>query len=76
MSDVQYAGSAELVRHTLPRFGIDVTPVDTSDVTHVEAAIRDNTRLVFIETPVNPIIRVADIEAIAGICKARGVELS
>ena len=76
VTDVQYAGSAELVRHTLPRFGIDVTPVDTSDVTHVEAAIRDNTRLVFIETPVNPIVRLADIEAIAGICKARGVRLA
>ncbi|MDH3757913.1 MAG: PLP-dependent aspartate aminotransferase family protein, partial [Gammaproteobacteria bacterium] len=36
VSDVQYAGSAELVRHTLPRFGIEVTPVDTSDVKHVE----------------------------------------
>ncbi len=76
VSDVQYAGSAELVRHTLPRFGIDVTPVDTSDVNHVEAAIRDNTRLIFIETPINPIIRLADIEAIAEICKAHGVRLA
>ncbi len=76
VSDVQYAGSAELVRHTLPRFGIDVTPVDTSDVSHVEAAIRDNTRLIFIETPINPIIRLADIEAIAQICKARGIRLA
>jgi methionine-gamma-lyase len=76
VSDVQYAGSAELVRHTLPRFGIDVTPVDTSDVNHVEAAIRDNTRLIFIETPINPIIRLADIEAIAEICRAHGVRLA
>ena len=76
VSDVQYAGSAELVRHTLPRFGVEVTPVDTSDVTRVEAAIRDNTRLVFIESPINPIIRLADIEAVAKVCKAREVRLA
>ena len=76
VSDVQYAGSAELVRHTLPRFGIDVTPVDTSDVSHIEAAMRDNTKLIFIETPINPIIRLADIEAVAEVCRARGARLA
>ena len=76
VSDVQYAGSAELVRHTLPRFGVEVTPVDTSDVSQVEAALRANTRLVFIETPINPIIRLADIEAIAAVCRAHGTRLA
>ena len=76
VSDVQYAGSAELVRHTLPRFGIEVSPVDTSDATRVAAAMQDNTRMVFIETPINPIIRLADIAAIAKICKARKVRLA
>lgn len=76
VSDVQYAGSAELVRHTLPRFGIEVTPIDTSDVSRVEAAIHNNTKLIFIETPINPIIRLADIEAIAAVCRAHGVRLA
>ena len=76
VSDVQYAGSAELVRHTLPRFGIEVTPVDTSDATNLAAAIRGNTKLVFIETPINPILRLADIEAIAEVCRANGVRLA
>jgi len=76
VSDVQYAGSAELVRQTLPRFGIEVTPVDTSDATNLAAAIRGNTKLVFIETPINPILRLADIEAIAGVCRANGVRLA
>ena len=76
VSDVQYAGSAELVRHTLPRFGIEVTPVDTSDVTRVETAMRKNTRLVFIESPINPIIRLADLGAIAKICRAHKVRLA
>jgi methionine-gamma-lyase len=76
VSDVQYAGSAELVRHTLPRFGIAVTPVDTSEATNIADAIRDNTKLVFIETPINPILRLADIEAIAAVCRASGVRLA
>jgi methionine-gamma-lyase len=76
VSDVQYAGSAELVRHTLPRFGIEVTPVDTSDITNIAAAIRGNTRLVFIETPINPILRLTDIEAVAEVCRANGVRLA
>jgi methionine-gamma-lyase len=76
VSDVQYAGSAELVRQTLPRFGVAVTPVDTSDPAQVADALRDNTRLVFIETPINPIIRLADIEAIAEICRASDVRLA
>jgi methionine-gamma-lyase len=76
VSDVQYAGSAEFVRHTLPRFGVEVTPVDTSDPANVANAIQDNTRLVYIETPINPILRLADIEAVAEICRANSVRLA
>jgi cystathionine beta-lyase/cystathionine gamma-synthase len=76
VSDVQYAGSAELVRHTLPRFGIEVTPVDTSEATSIADAMRDNTKLVFIETPINPILRLADIEAISAVCRVNGTRLA
>jgi methionine-gamma-lyase len=76
VSDVQYAGSAELVRHTLPRFGIEVTPVDTSDVANMAGAFRKNTRLVFIETPINPILRLADLEAIAEVTHANHAKLA
>jgi methionine-gamma-lyase len=76
VSDVQYAGSAELVRNTLPRFGVEVTPVDTTDAAQIANAMRENTRLVFIETPINPILRLADIEAIAKVCRAAGVRLA
>lgn len=76
VSDVQYAGSAELVRSTMPRFGIEVTAVDTSDADNLAEAIRDTTRLVFIETPINPILRLTDIEAIAEICRANGSRLA
>jgi len=76
ISDVNYAGTAELVRQTLPRLGIDVTPVDTSDVAQVQAAMRPATRMVWIETPANPILRLTDIAAIAGLAKQAGALLA
>lgn len=76
VSNVHYAGSAELVRHTLPRFGIDVSIVDTSNADNVEHAMRDTTKLVFIETPANPILRLSDIEGIAEICGASDARLA
>ena len=72
ISDVNYAGTAELVRQTLPRFGIDVTPVDTSDVDLVRSAMRTETRMIWLETPANPILRLADIAAIADIARDAG----
>ncbi len=76
VSDVQYAGSAELVRHTLPRFGIEVTPVDLSDVSNLAGVIRDTTKLVFMETQINPILRLTDIYAVAEVCHAIGAKLA
>lgn len=74
--DICYAGVAELAHETLPKLGIDVTTVDTSDLQAVADALRPATRLVHVETPANPILRLADIEAIAAIVHARGAELS
>ena len=76
VSDVSYAGVAELARDTLPRFGIEVTLVDMSDVTALEAAMRPNTKLVHCETPVNPIIRLTDLEAVCRISHAGGAKVS
>ena len=67
MSDTNYAGVAELVRDTLPRMGIEVSTVDTSDVANVTSALRDTTKLVLLESPANPLVRLCDI---AGICAA------
>jgi len=73
ISDTNYVGTAELVRDTLPRFGIEVTPVDMSDLDMVEHAIRPQTRMLWIETPANPIMRLADIEALSLIARAKKV---
>ncbi len=66
-SEVCYAGSVELFGEHLPRLGIKVSLVDTSDVAQVQAALRPNTRMVYVETPANPILRIADIAALAGV---------
>ncbi len=71
-SDTNYAGVAELIRDTLPRMGIEISVVDTSDVANVSAAIKDNTRMIIIETPANPIMRLCDIAAISDAAHAAG----
>jgi cystathionine beta-lyase/cystathionine gamma-synthase len=75
-SEVCYAGSVELFGQHLPRFGIEVSLVDTSDVGQVQAAIRDNTSLVYVETPANPILRISDIATLARIAHQAGLPLA
>jgi methionine-gamma-lyase len=73
ISDTNYVGTAELVRDTLPRFGIEVTPVDMSDLAMVDAAVTARTRMLWVETPANPIMRLADIAALVDLARARKV---
>jgi methionine-gamma-lyase len=73
ISDTNYVGTAELVRDSLPRWGIGVSPVDTSDLGLVEAAITSKTKMLWIETPANPIMRLSDIQALAGLAHDRSV---
>ena len=75
MSETNYPGTAEVARHTLPRFDIDTSPVDTSDPANVRNALRDRTRMIWIETPSNPLLNIADIAAIAEIAKDHGAIL-
>ena len=74
-SEVCYAGSIELFGLHLPRFGIEVSLVDTSDPGMVENALRPNTKLIYIETPANPILRIADIRELAQIAHGAGCTL-
>lgn len=76
MSDVSYAGSAELVDHLFPRIGVEFTKVDMSDLDAVAAAFRPTTRMVYAETPANPILRLTDVAAVADLAHARGALLA
>ncbi|MEX3009272.1 PLP-dependent aspartate aminotransferase family protein [Hoeflea sp. TYP-13] len=76
ISDVSYAGVAELARDTLPRLGIEVSLVDMTDIAAVEAAVRPNTRLIHTESPANPIMRLTDLAAISEIARNAGAKHS
>ncbi|MGB5008184.1 MAG: PLP-dependent aspartate aminotransferase family protein [Ferruginibacter sp.] len=65
-----YGGAFRLFTHIYEKFGITVNYVDTTDVANVFNAITPNTKLIWLETPTNPTLKVSDIEAIAKIAKA------
>jgi methionine-gamma-lyase len=71
ISNTNYPGTAEFARETLTRLGVEVTPVDTTETADIKAAMRDNTRMLWLETPSNPLLRIADIAAAAGIAHAQ-----
>jgi len=70
-----YGGSYTMFNDILPKMGIDVSLVDSTDPAHFEAAINDKTRALFCETVSNPALEVADLEAIAAIAHAHGLPL-
>lgn len=70
-----YGGSYNLLAHTLPQFGVDTTFVNAHDLAEVEAAIRPNTKAVYLETLGNPNSDIPDIDAIAKIAHAHGLPL-
>jgi cystathionine beta-lyase/cystathionine gamma-synthase len=66
-----YGGTYRLFRRVFERYGIRFTYVDTADPANVERAIEETTRYVFLETPTNPLLRLADIGAISRIAHAK-----
>ena len=73
LPEANYVGIAELARDTLPRFGIAVSYVDLNDLQAVADAIRPNTRMLWLETPANPTMKVCDIAALAELAHQKGV---
>ncbi|EJB07105.1 cystathionine beta-lyase/cystathionine gamma-synthase [Rhizobium leguminosarum bv. trifolii WSM597] len=71
-----YSNTISMIEQGLPRFGIKVVPVDLSQPSNLDEAITDKTRLVYFETPVNPLSAILDIEAIAQRAHARGVKVA
>jgi cystathionine beta-lyase/cystathionine gamma-synthase len=68
-----YGGTHHAIVNELPRFGLDYTFVDGADPSNFEKAIRKETRLIYIETPSNPTLKITDIRAVAGIAKKHGL---
>ena len=70
-----YGGTFNLLKETLPRYGITTTFVDIDNLEELDAAIKDNTKLVLIETLGNPVINIPDIEKIAEIAHKHQIPL-
>ena len=75
LSDDIYGGTFRIVGDVFGRYGIAHTYVDMSDLEEVKAAIRPETKMFFVETPTNPMMKVADIRAISDIAKEAGALL-
>lgn len=71
--DDLYGGSYRIFTKLFEPFGIKFHFVNTSDVSSVEAAVTDKTKLIWVETPTNPTLKLADIEAIAAVAKKANV---
>ena len=72
VTDNTYGGTYRLFERVLRQTGLDFTYVDTSDVEATAAAFTDRTRMLFLETPTNPVLRLADIAALSAAAHARG----
>lgn len=73
LTDDVYGGTFRVISKVLNRFGIGATFVDTGDLSNVEAAIQENTKAIFLETPTNPLLKITDIEAISKFAKEKGL---
>ena len=68
-----YGGTYRLIEHLVRPMGIEVASVDMGDLAEVQAAMNSRTKMLWIETPTNPLLRVFDIEALSNLARARGV---
>src|SRR5436190_11444183 len=75
VSDNTYGGTARLFTKILANYNVEFEFVDTSDVHNVEAAIKSNTKMVFVETPTNPVMIVTDLKAVAEVAHRVGARV-
>ena len=73
LSDVVYGGTHRVTTKVLNRFDLQASFVDTSEPNNIKETIRNNTRLIFTETPANPTLKLTDIAAVSEIAKANGI---
>jgi cystathionine gamma-lyase/cystathionine beta-lyase/cystathionine gamma-lyase/homocysteine desulfhydrase len=66
-----YGGTPRLFNQVMANFGLEFSYVDTSEAGNVDRAIRKNTRMVYVETPTNPLMRLSDLAAISAICRRK-----
>ncbi len=70
-----YGPTLGLLQSIMSGLGVEYSSVDTTDVEQVNAALRPNTKVLFVETPGNPTLVISDLAALAGLCQKRGIKL-
>ncbi|MBA3240170.1 MAG: cystathionine gamma-synthase [Acidobacteria bacterium] len=75
VSDNTYGGTFRLFSRVLSQYGVEFDFVDTTDASNVEAAIKENTRMVFVETPTNPVMMVTDLQAVSDVAHRAGARV-
>jgi cystathionine beta-lyase/cystathionine gamma-synthase len=75
VSDNTYGGTFRLFSRVLSQYGVEFDFVDTTDAANVEAAVRENTRMVFVETPTNPVMMVTDLQAVSDVAHRAGARV-
>ncbi|KAA5837034.1 cystathionine gamma-synthase [Saccharopolyspora hirsuta] len=73
--DDAYGGTFRLIDKVLTGWGVEYTPAPVSDVDAVRAAIQPNTKVIWVETPTNPLLNIADIAALAQVSRGAGTKL-
>jgi len=73
VTDNTYGGTFRLFDKVLTKFGLAFSYVDTSNLDRVREAIRPNSKMIFVETPTNPVLRLTDLAGVAEIARARGL---
>ncbi|MFM8441133.1 MAG: trans-sulfuration enzyme family protein, partial [Acidobacteriota bacterium] len=72
LGDNTYGGTYRLFSRVLSSYGVEHTLVDTSDISNIERAFKPNTKMVFVETPTNPVMTVTDLKAVSDVAHAHG----
>ena len=75
LGDNTYGGTFRLFARVLSNYGVEFDLVDTTDVTNVEKGFKANTKMVFVETPTNPIMSVTDLKAVSDVAHANGAKV-
>ncbi len=75
LGDNTYGGTFRLFDKVLKDYGIEFDLVDTTDITKIEQAFKQNTKMVFVETPTNPVMSVTDLKAVSDIAHAHGARV-
>lgn len=75
LGDNTYGGTFRLFARVLANYGVEFDLVDTTDISKVEMAFKPNTKMVFVETPTNPVMSVTDLKAVSDVSHAHGAKV-